>query len=91
MDNNNSNNQTIEEGSPNNNHDQIINYIGGGSSNASTPQHSTDEEISATHFMEGYTPLNFNMNNMMSIHGDSDDADVDNAADMNGDDFANNG
>jgi hypothetical protein len=53
------------------------------SSNDSTStvsQHATD--------VEGYTPLNFNMNDMIPMNDDDDD---DNENEINGDEFASNG
>lgn len=69
----------------NNNHNNNETDGVGGDSN----RDADDIEIPlASHFMEGYTPLNFNMNNMMPMNDDSDDEGVE---EMNGEEFANNG
>ena len=77
------NNNPVEEDRPNNNDDDESNNM---STPMSASQHTTDEEPES-HFMEGYTPLNFNMNDMVSMNDDSDGDETE----MNGEEFANNG
>ncbi|KAK1746323.1 hypothetical protein QTG54_002930 [Skeletonema marinoi] len=77
------NNNPVEEDRPNNNDDDESNNM---STPMSASQHTTDEEPES-HFMEGYTPLNFNMNDMVSMNDDSDGDETE----MNDEEFAYNG
>jgi len=78
----------VDDSPINNNHNNETDGVGGDSN-----RDADDAEIPlASHFMEGYTPLNFNMNNMMPMNDDSDDEDINNGVEeMNGEEFANNG
>lgn len=84
-----SNNNNIVEESSNNNNDDLNQYPdddAGRSSNIMLSS-STSNAEPESHLMEGYTPLNFNMNDMIVMNNDSEDDETE----MNGDEFANNG
>ena len=84
-------NDLLVEDSQNNNSDDLDQYPddAGRSINLSTSMSpSQPDEEPESHFMEGYTPLNFNMNDMISMN---DDSESDGETEMNGEEYANNG
>eukprot|EP00986_Skeletonema_menzelii_P002018 scaffold555_cov158-Skeletonema_menzelii.AAC.15 len=91
MSSSNDNDLLVEESQNNNNGDDLDQYPddAGRSINLSTSMSpSQPDEEPESHFMEGYTPLNFNMNDMISMN---DDSESDGETEMNGEEYANNG